>query len=406
MRMGRTDYMPSDSAPQSGSPEPEPPLRPPVKLYEPDRVAGMRQSTARLFGAFVWRERQRNRLLSAEVFLDGVGRTEAWLGAVERGEVIPTDKMVKKIEGAFLNNDHDLDLEETIGLLELRPYGSIAGELRADLGIEIEHDRLPTSGVTLDGPVPVITAVRQQDRFLILAPILMTTGLLLSGFTLVDWSQGAKVEFDLSIPIITSGAAVALAAFFLNPLDRFLRWIAHGTRPRAAVIDLELYHLVRYRNGLATEDHGARERISGSDAGDAAGDEGGSDAGDAADEFDHKKVDWFTPGDQSHLLAGTRDAAWSNGLLADFSERLAPLVAAVAAVAAIVTVAALFQGAPDWTELSLIAFTLLMTAAAVAIRCSATRAGARALSAVARGCGYSLEDAENLRAGYLPPLDC
>ncbi len=342
-------------------------------LYDVDAVAGTRQSTARLLGGFIYRERKA-RGISAEVFIEPIERSPAWLMAVERGEVLLTPPMVTNLEWCFVASDGSIrpeeekvvDVRAALTTLESEPYGSLARDLRTHFQFDVEFDGLPDSGAPIgEGPVPIVTSIRQQDRLLILAPILLVSAVALCGVQILRWSLGHDVAFDLSLPLLVTGGVLAFAALFLGPLDRWLSLLAEKDRSSTMKARNELYHTTRRVNGLATPAH----------------------------EDAHQ---WFTPTDEPHLMSGAREPSRRNGLLADFSERLSALLAVVAILAVLALVAPLIDEGIAPRDLGLVPFVLVTASIALAIRASAAEASTRVLHALARGCGLTLPRVERL----------
>lgn len=334
----------------------------PVALLHVDRLPGIRNSTAKLFGLAVSGIRMNlgktpREMVAHDLKKDSdfpVRMSESWWSAIERGEVIPTSQHLDVMETLFSRNGltGGVGLRDSIRVLEMEPFGELATEVRLKFQIDPSSDELDWDANSFGTSLtPIASELEGRDRFLVLGPLAVAIAMMMTALRLDVWAWSGEWQPSTIGSILQAAAIVGVAAFFMGALDGLLQMLASATRRSDAQLDQ--FHKLRKSAGLT--------EVS-----------------------PHR---WWIAQDQRHLLARVRNSHRSACLWTDFSERFRGLLVLAAGAQSVLAIASVTDRNID-ALIPVLTWVLLITLVLVVSR-NRARWELQARQTLIAGLGYS-----------------
>lgn len=278
-------------------------------------------------------------------------RNEAWVEALELGDLTPTVAMAKDLD-QFFGTSGDGGFASLLGELERNPYGERASSIRERYSLPpyaAEGEAGEDLAAAGEGAMPLVTSIRARDRLLVTGPTAMFITVATTQVALVLWTMDLLGE--AAAPVIAGVVAVGalLMTLTLSSQEALLRAAVRITRSRSS-------------RTLIGEARGHRHN-SGLD-----------------DTYEHS---WYQEGESPHLLPRVRARVATQCVSADLAERVGAVL--LVNLVGAVLVAATFRS--DWQvhlpTLAVIGSLIVLT------RETARSAASRALEAVNVGLGFA-----------------
>lgn len=254
-----------------------------------------RNEDAKLLTATYVRELRLHHLLSVDALAEhigGTGRTSTWLRSFERGEIMPTRRILASISTGFdsaCSVAPGYELEQTYQDLLDDPTSDLADRLR-------KRSMAPSAHATEDKAEPIeginiySAGLSEEDRILVLFPI----ALFLSLLALIALAVNHAV--DGALPAINPWAVSLIAAFLASAVVTMVIGLNH----MVSILCWPIHRIAGWTGKHA--DPSTWAELSGVTI--------------------RKGVGWYKPAFLPHLIPDYKLAFRENSIAADFAERI------------------------------------------------------------------------------------